>query len=63
MEEMKYKRKYKQEDVGAGYYAMRLNKSKAGIVYRNLVKRDKSPTNTIFALIDKMNKKLVPHVN
>lgn len=39
---LKNKVNYKTKPVGASYYALRLNKSKAGLSYTKLVKADRS---------------------
>jgi len=47
----KYVNKYDEVPAGAGFYALRRTISKAGKGYTKLVKRDRSPSGTVYTLV------------
>jgi len=56
------RRTYDEQKVGAGFYSFRTTVSVAGIKYIKLVQADKSPSNTLAALDDVINKRLMPSI-
>ena len=48
MPEFTYTNIHKETPIGAGFYALRHNTSKAGVYYSRLVKADRSPSPRFF---------------